>query len=68
MLFGKIEHNRKQLNTYEKGGLHLGYFSTLNNTFKNVIQLKWYTKKNIWYTIPLHILSKLGGLNFFPYM
>lgn len=51
MLFSVVWKNRTHylkktvlMNTYEKGGLNLGYFSTLNNTFKNVIQLKWFTK------------------------
>lgn len=54
------------INDYESGGLNYLDFSTLNNTFKiNWLKHFFRSPNAIWKIILAHILSKLGGLNFF---
>lgn len=73
MLFDFIWKNRTHyikktviMNSYENGGLNFLDFATLNNTFKiNWLKQLFRNPTSIWNIIPLHILSKLGGLNFF---
>ena len=51
---------------YKNRGLNFLDFFTLNNTFKINWQKQFFKNPNsIWNIIPYHILSKLGGLNFF---
>lgn len=64
----RTHHMKKSvlMNEYESGGLNFLDFCTLNNTFKiNWLKNFFKNPNSIWNVIPFHVLSKLGGLNFF---
>lgn len=73
MLFDFVWKNRTHYlkktvitNSYENGGLNFLDFKTLNNTFKiNWLKQLFQNPTSIWNIIPFHILSKLGGTDFF---
>ncbi len=72
-LFNFLQKNRTRyvkksvlMNAYENGGLNFLDFRTLNYTFKtNWLKQVLRNPVSVWSILPLHILSKMGGLNFF---
>ncbi len=59
------KQNSAILNAYDKGGLNLIDFSSLNSNFKiNWIRQYLQNSSSIWNIIPLFVFSHLGGLEF----